>query len=178
MLAGFRSGWAGTVAPQDTWWGGEEFCVRFDHDPPSVLQRVLLRHDQFVSVPLNVLPGWLPPLATDDLALVDEFVVRFCGALFQGGAWRWQDEELFAVVLMSWRRRLPMRPIEAWAACAAHGMPQRFKSRFLRGFEFGSNLLVWSQGRPPIKRRRIPAMSIPRYEPSRRQRNVGPIAKT
>jgi len=174
MLAGFRTGWVGTVAAKDTWLGGDEFCVHFDHDPPRALQRVLLRHHQFVTGSLSDPPRWLAPLATDDLAFVDEFVVRLCGALFRDGSWRWQQDELFPPIFMSWRRRLPICANDIWQTCAAHGMLQRLKTPFLQSFDFGFKLLITCQGRPPIKRRRAPAMSLPQYAPSRRNADASP----
>ena len=109
LLMGIRSGWVGTVASHTYAWGADEFCVRFDEDPPGDLQRVLLRHDQYVTEPFGDPPDWMPPLATDDLAHVDEFVIRFCTALFQNDRWRWRDEELFTPIMMSWGHRLPVR---------------------------------------------------------------------
>ncbi len=169
ILASYRSGWIGTVTPKDTWLDGEEFCVRFDDDPPRVTQRVLLRHDLFVSEPFVDPPQWLPSLSIDDLAVVDEFVVRFCGALFQKGKWRWQDEELYAPIVRFWLSRLPVRGEEIWEVCRAHGMPGRFRKTLVQAFDFGFGLLVSSHGRPPIKRRRVQAMSIGRYEPLSRK---------
>jgi hypothetical protein len=168
MLTGFMSGCIGTVAPEDTWWSGEEFCVQFDHDRPGHLHRVLLRHDLFVLEPNADQTPWLLPLSTDDLAFVDEVVVRFCATLIQKSNWSWRDEELYVLIEMFWQRRLPVQGKEVWATCAAHGMPQRYKNHFISTFDFGIGLLVYSHGRPPIKRRRVQAMSIGRYEPLRR----------
>lgn len=170
MLTGFMSGWIGTVAPEDTWWSSEEFCVQFDHDRPGLLHRVLLRHNLFVLESNADRPPWLPPLSTNDLALMDEVVVRFCAALFQKNKWSWRDEKLYVLIEMSWQRRLPVQGKEVWEMCAAHGIPQHHKSDFISTFDFGIGLLVYTHGRPPIKRRRVQAMSIWRYEPLRRDR--------
>lgn len=173
-LTGYQCGWTGTVAPKETWLEGDEFCVQFDHDPPGVLHRVLLRQDQFALEPIGPPPLWLPPLSTDDLAYVDEAVIRVCAALFQKGKWRWRDEELdeelYMLVARSWQRRLPVFGEEVWKMCDAHGMPQCYKNHFVKTFDFGVGLLVFSHRRPSIKRRRVQAMSIGRYEPLRRNR--------
>lgn len=170
MLSGSRASWIGTVASKTTWWGGDEFCVRFDHEPREVLQRILIKHDQFALEPIGAAPQWLLPLSTDDLAFVDEAVIRLCTALFQKGKWRWRDAELYALIEMLWSRRLPVQGKGVWETCAAHGIPQNYKNRFVRTFDFGAGLLVYSRGRPPIKRRHVQAMSIGRYEPLRRRR--------
>ncbi len=168
LLSGYNCGASGTVSIRERWQGGEEFSVHFDHDPPGVLCRVLVRHTQYLLQPVGAPPSWLPYLSTDDLAYIDEDIVRLCANLFQQGKWCWRDEELYALVEKSWRSRLPVYGKQIWAMCAAHGMPQDYKSRFIKAFDFGLGLLVYSHGRPPIKRRSVPPMSIERYEPKRR----------
>lgn len=168
ILMGFRAGCTGTVVSHEYALGPDEFCVKFDGEPQEHLQRVLLKHDQFVAEPIGDPAHWLPPLATDDLAELDEFIVRLCGALYQNGKWHWLDEEFYPLIIMTWRHRFPLRGSDLWEMCVAHGIPQKFKSRFIKSFDFGFDLLVFAQGRPPIKRRHVLPMSIPRYEPQRR----------
>jgi hypothetical protein len=170
---GFRSGRTGTVTPHDIAWGADEFCVQLDCDPPEVLQRVLLRHDQYALEPCGNPPSWLPPLATDDLARLDEFIVRLCGTLFRNRKWVWQDDEFYPLVIRAWLDRLPLRGLDLWEMSAAHGMPKRFKSRFIKSFDFGFDLLVHAHGRRPIKRKRVPPMSTYRYEPKRKNPAAG-----
>jgi hypothetical protein len=130
---------------------------------------VLVRHDHYVEEPLGAPQQWFPPLSIEDSAVVDEFIVRLCGALFPS-KWRWSDDELYAPIIRFWLSRLPISGEEVWAVCAAHGMPDRFRKRIASGFEFGRGLLVVSHGRPPIQRRRVAPMSIARYEPQKRKK--------
>lgn len=172
LLMGSRSGQTGTVTNHDNAWETDEFCVQFDFDPSEGMRRVSLRRDQYAVEPIGTPPHWLPPLATDDLACLDEFIVRLYGALFQNDKWVWQDEGLYPLVIRAWLDRLPVRGSDLWEMCAAHGMPNRFKSRFIKSYDFGFDLLLCAHGRRPIQRKRVSPMSIPRYVPKRKNSSV------
>ncbi len=45
----------------------------------------------------------------------------------------------------------------------AHGVARHQKARLLQTFEFGIKVLVLANGRQPIKRKRMPPMSVGRY---------------
>ena len=168
ILSGRYSGWNGVVLPVEQWWSGSSFSIKFEDDRRESPHLVYSDSEQFTAEPFNLPPQWLPPLSIDDLAFLDEAIVRMITALRKQDKWSWRDVEFQVLITMCWHRRLPIDGDQVWEVCNAHGMPKRFRRRFVEMFNFGIGLLVISHGRPPIKRRRVEAMSIGRYEPDRR----------
>lgn len=169
FLTQWKAGMSGTVCPRDKWWRPGGFCIHIDGEPLDRSSHISPGHDLYALKPIDDPPGWFPPFSIDDLAFLDETVVRLCAGLSRNGRWHLHDDELYMPITALRGRRLPVSDEELWAICAAHGMPQRFRKRFVRLYDFGLKLLVHNNGRPPIKRKRLDApMLIPRYQPKTR----------
>ena len=111
---------------------------------------------------------WMLPLSTRDLARVDEIVVRCCDGLVQGQPKALNLEALFLCIDEIWRQRLPIRGRELFPTFEAHGLAASFENEFVDAFDFGLDLLLFSQGRRPISRKRMPPMLARQYIPKRR----------
>lgn len=121
--------------------------------------------------PSGTVPAWMPPLAIEDLFQIDEAVLRSLRVMGHQIR-RLNSDALRLPVDLVWRLRLPMRAVDLLPAFTAHGLPSKFNHEFVDEFDARLDQLIWSVGRKPIARRRMPAMSQGRYE--RKYRNPRP----
>lgn len=174
LMNGCKAGISGTTIDGRPQVYGDKIAVRLDeefcHGPGFHvfnLQVDLLCVDTNLST-----PQWLSPLSTDDLVYVDEAVLRSLGDIDCFNSSNLRPESLFPIIGAIWNRRLPVRGDDLAETLIMHGFPAGQRRRLVNSINFGLDLLVWSHGRSPIKRRRMPPMSQPYYEKSRRNADL------
>lgn len=108
-------------------------------------------------------PSWMVPLSIDDACSLHEQVLDSLNiAEHPAGV----DPLLWiaqGLVTRCWCRRLPVSGEEVWRVLTAHGVPTAGRVEFARLFDFGMALLVGANGRPPVRRMRMPPLSQGRY---------------
>jgi hypothetical protein len=140
----------------------DEFVVHFDGEPDSHQMRINYKRDSFAFLPISKPPDWLCDLAIDDLNSIDEAIVQ-TRILLAGKDIAWSASTLLPIVAVLRGRRLPIVASELWPTLKAHGFPTRSRRSFEAQLNFSLDLLCTMHGRPPIKRRKVKAMSIGRY---------------
>lgn len=167
ILNGNRAGMSGLIVDVKHTGGPDQFGIRGDSQRRSGY-RLFSKFNTLISTEPIIRPAaWMLPLSIQDHAVVDEVIVRSCEDLASARR-KWRPNTLHPCIEIVWRLRLPIRGAEMLAAYIAHGASPRWSSRFIELFDSGLDLLVFSHGRAPIARRRIPSLSSGRYEPHRR----------
>lgn len=124
-------------------------------DEPGTSLRLMREH--WLTLPLEMLtvPFWLPDLSLRNCFVIDELAVWFCCESAAGDGFHWQDDRLIEVVRTCWRKRLPIRSTELSKVLLAHGMPEQYQERVEHLFEYGTETLIASEGRRPLKKLRL-----------------------
>jgi hypothetical protein len=68
-----------------------------------------------------------------------------------------------------WIHRLPITGTDLAGMLEAHGFPAESLGKAQEAIDYGLNMLIWMNGRKPIRRRRVEPLSISRYHPLRRK---------
>jgi hypothetical protein len=168
LLDSFRAGRVGTVSnvDLDARFRPRTFLIKADGDDPGVEQIVNPQLDLFAVLnDSRRLPKWLPPLALREAADLDDVVIAVCDRFLELGAGKWHRAAFYRLVDHCWRKRLPLFDDEIWTLLAAHGMPKRFQKQARRSYLEGTELLVYSHGRKPIKKKRVSPLSLPTANP-------------
>lgn len=168
LLCGPRAGMRATVVEcGDSSTGRDQICIRGEGQSRPGM-RVFSPNDFLAAAePLPPPPSWLPPLSCHDLFCIDEAVLYALSGCFRNGkvpTWI----SIFRAIHAIWSLRLPVRAREVFPVFRAHGLAGRYEKKFNELFDFGLDLLIDAQGRAPVQRRRMPAMSRGQYEPAHR----------
>ena len=110
--------------------------------------------------PLAPISEWSPPLSLKDASNLDKAVVNFCKKSFWGGKWKIDWNSYNALIERIWYYRLPIEPHELWLVLQAHGVPGKSTKSLIDFYKKGINLLIYSNGRKPIKKKRVSPLSI------------------
>lgn len=166
LMNGRQTGISGIVVDGGPHFGIDRVAVELD--PPFRTRpgfRVFAPNRDLLSCRPLPVPTWLAPLSTEDLANIDEAVLlSLNGAIANGEL---QCQSLFPIINTVWQLRLPVRGDDLAETFAMHGLPLSERQAAIEVINFGIDLLVWSHRRRRIKRRRMPPMSQPYYEPTR-----------
>lgn len=173
VLKGMFAGQEATVLSQPSP-VPDEFIVQFDFQAHGEAMRMHYTRDAFVHSPIAEVPPWLCSLSIDDLSALEDAALEMSFQLARIAKGMWSVETILPLVATVRHRRLPVVGADLWLMLEAHGLSPKLKSSFCRAFDFGVQLLVSLHGRPPIRRRRVPAMSIGRYLTPKHQELVGP----
>jgi hypothetical protein len=131
---------------------------------PNRLRMVLPGHDLYVNYELFSVPEWMPNLSIDDNGAVHESLVTMLPLIAVGShEINIVPDRLWRTVITIWQRRLPLYRDNLWPMMEAHGVSRTQKDTLMDFFDFGIKVLTLANGRPAIKRKRIPAMSQGRY---------------
>lgn len=162
LLRGADTGKEATVTAERGF-NSDEFLVHFDTEPANQETRVSYSRDKFSFTPIGQLPDWLCQLSIDDLSAVDEAVVQTAILFAAAKVPSWSVDVLLPIISVVRSRRLPVNATDLWLTFEAHGFSSKLRKSFEKHFNFAIEILVVMCGRPPIKRKRIKAMSIGRY---------------
>ena len=141
----------------------DEFLVNLDSDPPHQQMTVSYNRDFFARTPIDEIPSWLCNLSVDDLCEVDHAALRFALRLATAANVKLSPYVLLPLITVARQKRLPVLGADFWPTLEVHGLPKRLKRSFCAKFDFAIEVLVSMVGRPAIKKKRVPAMSIGRY---------------
>jgi hypothetical protein len=164
ILNGFRAGMVGTVTcvDLDSRYRVGTFLVKEDGDQTNSEQIINPKLDLFAPLAsIESVAQWLPPLSMGEAAALDEIVVSVCSCFAEFEYDKWHRDTFYRLIDYCWQKRLPLSDDEVWAILAAHGMPKKFEKDARRSYVEGTELLIYSHGRKPIKKKRIPPLSSP-----------------
>lgn len=153
ILDGSRAGQTATVCKDCD---SDRFTVKFQSNNSSEYI-INIKYDRYVRTPIYT-PDWLCQLATDDLCAIDETLLYLAVRKVEQNA---IALDLKPIVDLCWRRRLPISGAEIGITLNKHGV--NIDSRSMDEFELGIQQLVYSCGRPMIKRKKMPPMSKGSY---------------
>lgn len=162
FLQGSNAGREATVTAERGFNDGE-FLVHFDLEPQEHQSRVIYNLDRFSFAPIESIPDWLCHLSTDDLSALDEAIVQ-TSVLFRHHS-GWSIDVLIPILSTIRSRRLPVAGTDLWPTLEAHGWPTATRDDFEDRLAFAIETLVAMVGRPAIRRKLVPPMSIGRYRP-------------
>lgn len=134
-----------------------QFPAQFDDEPGEF--RLILGHDLIQLLPAPPPPSWAPPLCLQDAAELDSVVVDFCDKSYHDGEWVLDWLAFYEIVRTIWTKRLPIQSRELWAVLHAHGVPEKWRRKLSEFFTKGRDLLLYSVGKSPIKKKRIEPLS-------------------
>ena len=162
LISGYQTGATGTVIE---WHKNvpkieNEFMAQFDHVSPEWQTRVSIKREMIQKYPLTPTPAWSPPLCLEDASHLDKSIVNFCEKSFLSGKWRIDWNSYNELIRTVWHYRLPLEPKELWLVLKAHGVPEKSKRSLIEFYEKGRNLLIYCNGRKPIKKKRVRPLSI------------------
>jgi hypothetical protein len=160
-LSGHDIGRIGTVveSPAPAPLSPREFLAQMDGDQPEVQIRILPR-DIVEPFPFSEPPTWAAPISLADASDLDTIIVDLCDAGRTGNSWKIPWEVFYWVIASIWRMRIPIAPNELWHVLRAHGIPDQFETEITDFFSKGRDLLIYTQGRKPIKKKRVQPFSI------------------
>lgn len=159
ILNGSRAGMLGTVSciDLDSRFRVGTFLVKADGDQANAEQIVNPELDLFAPyASVEFVAKWLPPLSMCEAAAFDEIVVYVCSRFAELGYDKWHRVTFYRLIEYCWQKRLPLSDNEIWGILAAHGMPNKFEKDARRSYIEGTELLIYTHGRKPIKKKRIP----------------------
>jgi hypothetical protein len=165
ILNGYRAGMMGTVSSVDldARFRPGAFLIKADRDNPHIEQIVNPDLDLFTThPPEELLTKWIPPLTMGSAAALHDVVLRVCGRFAELGSDEWHRGAFYALIDHCWRERLPLSEQEVWAILDAHGMQKNLQKDARRSYVEGMELLVYTHGRKPIKKKRVEPLSVPR----------------
>lgn len=169
ILNGFRAGMMGTVfsVDLDSRFRPGTFLIKADGDEPNIEQIVNPDLDVFTRhPPREPLAKWIPPLTMRSAAALHDVVLSVCGRFAELGPDEWHRGAFYALINHCWRERLPLSEHEIWGILEAHGMPKNLENDARRSYVEGMELLVYTHGRKPIKKKRVGPLSVPTANPS------------
>jgi hypothetical protein len=131
----------------------DQFAIKMDYEKRDNWTRVVTKHlDLFIVEPFDPPAPWLPSLSYQDTLAIHEGLLRAIDANQQLPSKSRMDQFLNPIISACWNQRLPVSGLDLWPMLAAHGFAGRGKKEFIQLFDFGVKLLIWTQGRPPIKK--------------------------
>jgi hypothetical protein len=159
IISGFKVGEEGTVVewPKDFTPIPNQFPAQLDNEPGQF--RMILENELIQILPAPPVPAWAPPLCLQDAADLDLAVVHFCNKSFHDGNWDLDWSAFYEVIRTVWAKRLPIESREVWSVLNAHGVPERWRRGLSDFFTKGRDLLIYSAGKGPIKKKRVEPLS-------------------
>jgi hypothetical protein len=160
-LGGYRPGLVGTVVPTPPLLVDEPhiIVIRVDNEPPDVTWMVNTRSELIERWPGPPVPDWAPPIPLVEAKDLDDLVVQFCERSMSSRSWRPNLPYFYSIIRYIWYKRLPLEPLEVWEVLQAHGVPKNWQVRLTSLFKEGRDLLVFAEGRKPIKKKRVQPLS-------------------
>lgn len=161
VLTGSLAGRTGTVLkiPEKYSLDPFEIFCHLDENEPNIQTRIVINHWLIQLLPEPPIPDWAPPLSIQDAASLDSAVVNFCQKSFSSNKSEPNIPAFYELINVIWRNRLPLQPSELLSVLRAHGLPGQFDQELLKIYEHGINLLVYANGKKPIKRKRVAPFS-------------------
>lgn len=158
LLSGVFSGVTGTVSniALDHRFSPGTFLIRADGDDPS--RELIVDPQTTIYAKCTgqfVLPQWFPPFTLRECVDLHSVIVAFVDGCIDSSSWRWNSRKYYEVITYSWYRRLPLEPCEVWQMLNIHGVPSSWENEARHRFLEGTELLVYSNGRRPIKKKRL-----------------------
>lgn len=170
ILNGIRCGDRAEIIELDP--DPDVLICHFDGDPESWTYRENRRHDLILLEDLYGVPRWAPPISVEDASILHgALLYRFAEAVEQGDPIP-QKAMLQALIQAAWQQRLPLTPSDVLPMLLAHGLSSEAEPVFGEFFSFGLELLVQTNGRAPIKRKRMEPFSSFKYLPARKVREA------
>jgi hypothetical protein len=77
----------------------------------------------------------------------------------QEGEWILDWLSFYEIIRKVWTQLLPIESPNLWAALKAHGVPDKWKRKLSDFFTKARDLLLYSVGKRPIKKKRIEPLS-------------------
>jgi hypothetical protein len=136
-----------------------EFIAQLDNEP-NWQTRISIKRQKIQKLPIPPTPEWVPPLCLKDASELDRAIVQFCEKSYWHSKWKINWNSFNEIIRTVWHYRLPVEPNELWGVLQAHGVPLRSKRRLIEFYTKGRNLLIWSVGKKPIKKKRVKPLSI------------------
>ena len=161
IISGYATGTSGIVTkPRIPLPGEERFLIRPDGAPQGIEKIVRIGHELFLPPIEFKVPEWFPPFSRKEIADLEEVVVAFCDACCAKDEWNWDRRVYLSLVYLIWRMRVSISADELWHMLSAHGAPAAEYSRATEMFQDGLFLLVYANGRKPIKKKRLKTGSM------------------
>jgi hypothetical protein len=174
FLNTFDVGQAGLVLDDRPYWlRYGQFIVKMDYELNDDVQRIVSpEHELFLIEPMGKVPGWMPPFSIDDVFIIHENMLRGYVDMKQIAGKKAITSAIYPIVSGCWRRRLPAKATDIWPMLMAHGFGKQHRTSFVEAFDFGFELLIRSNGRNPIKRKRMEPLAIGKYLPNSKPKNT------
>jgi hypothetical protein len=128
---------------------------------------VTLGKGDFIEEPFGEAPHWMVPLSMEDAFVVHEACLEMLDKFSMSTKALHAESTLFTIIGTCWWRRLPLTANDIWPMLKAHGAEGIEAREFGSLFDFGLRLLTAVNGRTPVKRKRMAALSKPRYHSKR-----------
>jgi hypothetical protein len=103
------------------------------------------------------LPDWFPPFSLRECVELHSVVISFINRCIGANGWIWNRTYYYEVIRFCWLHRLPLDSAEVWQMLNMHGVPSACEGEAQRLFFEGTELLVYANGRRPIKKKRLKA---------------------
>ncbi len=142
----------------------DQFLVKMDCEQNAEVARIVSpSNDLYLIEPVPPVPVWMLPLSVEDALSIHENMLRGIERADAVSKTDWLKELCYPIVACCWLRRLPVSGQEIWQMLTAHDILEEHKVAFLELYDFGISLLVRTQGRPAVKRKRMQPFSHGKY---------------
>jgi hypothetical protein len=142
----------------------DQFLVKMDNEQNAEVARIVTpSNDLFLVEPIPPVPSWMLPLSIEDALSVHENMLQGIERADAVSKTDWLKELCYPIVAACWLRRLPLSAHEIWQVLAAHDISKVHEATFLKLYDFGIRLIVRTQGRPAVKRKRMQPLSHGKY---------------
>jgi hypothetical protein len=156
IISGPRAGETGVVIqkPERYSLRPTEIVAHMDNHLAGHDRRLLLDHELIQELPASPTPEWAPFLSFQDAAIVDDAIADFCTASYLASQWSTNWPVFFEIIRRIWEHRLPITAAELTDLLSAHGVRKSWQKGLSDFFEKGLELLVYVNGRKPIRNKR------------------------
>lgn len=156
IISGLSAGETGVVIrkPESDSLRRTEILAHMDQYPEGCDRCILIDHELIQELPTSPIPKWAPFLSLADAAILDSAVVKFCSSSFSDSQWQTNWPVFFEVIRLVWQHRLPVTGAEFDDILSGHGVCKPWRRGLSKFFDRGLALLVYANGRKPVKNKR------------------------
>ncbi len=138
-----------------------DFSVRTDFMDFEESAACNISKDRFLFYPVFEAPYWHPDIAMVDFEVIEAAVLEILVKTDLLDSV--DDSSIFDIVYIIWRKRLPIAPRQIVDIAIAHGARRKHLNEFEQKLDFGMSCQVYLNGRRPVMRKKVKAMTVGRY---------------
>jgi hypothetical protein len=165
LLHGYSS--AGKFLKIDSWSskGNGWLCIDLENVGDLGYFHLSPYSNLFLKTPLPQKPTWSLSLSVEDNLMIDDVLMRICASSQDISSPSFETINLERLAAFCWVHRIPFDTKELLEFLVAHGLPSKHKQEAAYCLDVARATLINTNGKRPIKRRKMLPFSQYRYWP-------------